>query len=839
MEGRAQGGRRVVAVLGPTNTGKTHLAVERLVGHASGVIGLPLRLLAREIYDRVVRHKGAATVALVTGEEKIVPAHATHFVCTVESMPTDREFDFLAVDEIQLAADAERGHVFTDRLLHARGRHETMFLGAETMRTIVRQLIPHAEFIARPRLSTLTYGGHRKLARLPRRSAVVAFSAEDVYAIAELVRRQRGGAAVVLGALSPRTRNAQVAMFESGEVDFMVATDAIGMGLNLNLDTVAFAATRKFDGSHERALTPGEVGQIAGRAGRHLTDGSFGTTARATEFEAEMIERVENHRFDAVRTIFWRNSDLSFASPRALIDSLEEPPPPEWRKFAVRPRRAIDQAAFEVLSATRELRSRAAVRLLWDVCQVPDYRKTMAESHNRLLGQIYDHLSGPAGQLPSDWLGDHVARLDRTDGDIDTLAGRIAHIRTWTYVTHRTGWLRDATHWQERTREVEDRLSDALHERLTQRFVDRRSAALTRKLGDRTDLLSAVDDGGIVSVEGHAIGRLDGFRFKADLADSNAETRLLRTAAQRSLRPEIQTRATQLIAEADTAFSLEPTGIVLWRGAAIARLQAGTTVRTPRLELMHGDLLEGGLRTEVETRLGQWLSAQLGKVLAPLHRLGADGLNGTARGIAFQLQESLGFVPRTRIADQVHALSGVEHKALRARGVQVGAHAVFLPALLKARATTLRSLLWAVHHRIEPLPAPLAAGRVSVEVDRALALGYYEAAGYTVFGTRAIRIDMVERLAATMSSLARQGPVPVTGELQALVGCSKEALETVLLGIGFRRMDTEGGPAFVPAPARRPALRRPPAKRVEHSPFAALQSLSPRPNKKPPTKGRA
>ncbi len=828
MEARAQSGRRVVAVLGPTNTGKTHLAVERLVGHASGVIGLPLRLLAREIYDRVVRHKGAAAVALVTGEEKIVPAHATHFVCTVESMPTDREFDFLAVDEIQLAADGERGHVFTDRLLHARGRFETMFLGAETMRAIVRQLVPHAEFISRPRLSTLKYGGHRKLARLPRRSAVVAFSAEDVYAIAELVRRQRGGAAVVLGALSPRTRNAQVAMFESGEVDFLVATDAIGMGLNLNVDTVAFAATRKFDGSHERNLAPSEVGQIAGRAGRHLTDGSFGTTAKAPEFEPEMIERVENHRFDPVRTIFWRNSELSFASPRALIDSLEEPPPPEWRKFAVRPRRAVDQAAFEILSAAHEVRGRAAVRLLWDVCQVPDYRKTMADAHNRLLAQIYEHLSGPAGLLPNDWLADHVARLDRMDGDIDTLAARIAHIRTWTYVTHRTDWLQDAAHWQERTREVEDRLSDALHERLTQRFVDRRSAALTRKLGDRTDLLSAVDERGVVSVEGHAIGRLDGFRFKADVADTSAEARLLRTAAQRSLRPEIQTRAAQLIAAADTAFILEPTGIVQWHGAAIARLQAATSVLAPRLELLHGDLLEGGLRTEVEARLDQWLNAQLDKGLAPLHRLGADGLSGAARGIAFHLQESLGFVPRTRITDQIHVLTGVERKALRSRGVQIGAHAVFLPALLKARATALRTLLWAVHHRIEPLPPALADGRVSVDVDRTLALGYYEAAGYTVFGTRAIRVDMVERLSATMSSRARKGPVPVTGELQALVGCSKEAFETVLLGIGFRRTETEGGPAFVPAPVRRQAAPRRPAQRVEHSPFAALQSLSPR-----------
>jgi ATP-dependent RNA helicase SUPV3L1/SUV3 len=826
MKAPAQSRGRVVAVLGPTNTGKTHLAVERLIGHASGVIGLPLRLLAREVYDRVVTYKGRNSVALVTGEEKIVSSHATHFVCTVESMPTDREFDFLAVDEIQLAADPERGHVFTDRLLHARGRHETMFLGAETMRAIVRQLIPNAEFIARPRLSTLRYGGHRKLARLRRRSAVVAFSAEDVYAIAELVRRQRGGAAVVLGALSPRTRNAQVAMFENGEVDFMVATDAIGMGLNLNLDTVAFAAARKFDGAHERKLTAAEVGQIAGRAGRHLSDGSFGTTARAPEFEPEMIERVENHRFEPVRAIFWRNSELSFASPRALLDSLEEPPPPEWRKFAIRPRRAVDQAAFEALSASYELRGQAIVRLLWDVCQIPDYRKTMAESHNRLLARIYEFLASTEALLPTDWLADQVARLDRTDGDIDTLAARIAHTRTWTYVCHRTGWLRDAAHWQERTREVEDRLSDALHERLTQRFVDRRSAALSRKLGDRTDLVGAVDERGIVSIEGHSIGRLDGFRFVADAADSTAEARLLRTAAQRSLRSEIQSRATQLIAEGDPAFRIGADGVVQWRGAGIARLQAGAGVLAPRLDLMHDDLLEGGLRNEVEARLALWLGNHLAAVLAPLHRLAQSGLTGPARGVAFQLQESLGTLPRSRITEQIDELSANERRALRGRGVQIGVHAVFLPSLLKARASALRARLWAVHHRVEPMPAPLPKGRVSVEVDAELPLGYYAAAGFTVFGTRAIRLDMVERLAAVMSTRAKQGPVAVTGELQALVGCRKDTFETVLLGIGFRRKDTEGGPAFVPAQVRRQAHPRRQPKRGEHSPFAALSALA-------------
>ena len=829
MEPRGAAHGRILAVLGPTNTGKTHLAVERLLGHRTGIIGLPLRLLAREIYDRVAAAKGAAAVALVTGEEKILPAHADYFVCTVESMPGDRVFDFLCVDEIQLAADPERGHVFTDRLLHARGRQETMFLGADTVRAIVKRLIPEAEFIARPRLSTLRHGGHQKLARLTRRSAVVAFSAEDVYAIAEVVRRHRGGAAVVLGALSPRTRNAQVGMFESGEVDFIVATDAIGMGLNLNLATVAFAETRKFDGFHDRRLTAAEVAQIAGRAGRHLSDGSFSTTARAREFDPEMIERVENHRFEALRAIYWRNSDLNFGSARALLNSLEEPPPEEWRKFVMRPRRAIDQTAFEALSATSAPHGRDGVRLLWDVCQVPDYRKTMTESHTRLLGRIHEFLSGPDEILPTPWLADQIARLDRTDGDIDALATRIAHIRTWTYVCHRTGWLDDAAHWQGRAREVEDRLSDALHERLTQRFVDRRSAVLSRKLGDAEELFGSVADDGIVSVEGHPIGRLEGFRFVAAVAGTTAETRLLRTAAQRSLRREIKSRAFKLMAAPNAEFVLDAEGAVRWHGEKVAALQAGSEAMAPRV-VLEGDLLEGALRGEVESRLGAWVAAHLSHLLAPLRRLAADGLSGPARGVAFQIRESLGSLPRSRVQDQISCLSAADRHELRARGVQIGAHSVFVPALLRAAPAALCARLWAIHHKLMPPPPPLPAGRVSIDVDPALPIGFYGATGFVVFGASAIRVDMLERLSAAVGSRARHGPVIATNEMRTLIGCSHDMFETVLLGIGFRRTETEHGPAFVPARAARAVVRRDrqedrQPQRVEHSPFAALRRL--------------
>ncbi|MCH9020559.1 MAG: hypothetical protein IIA73_09375 [Proteobacteria bacterium] len=492
---------RLTAVLGPTNTGKTHLAVERMLGHRSGMIGLPLRLLAREVYDNVVARVGDRAVALITGEEKLVPARPRYFVCTVEAMPLDRPVDFLAVDEIQLADDGERGHVFTDRLLNARGLEETMFLGADTIRRLVRRLAPDMAFISRPRLSRLDYAGPKKLTRLPPRSAVVTFSANDVYALADVLRRQRGGAAVVLGALSPRTRNAQVALYQGGDVDYMVATDAIGMGLNMDVDHVAFAALRKFDGRGLRALTPAELAQIAGRAGRYMNDGTFGTTGDVGGLDADVVEAIEGHRFPSLRAIYWRNARLRFTSLDALIRSLDAPPPAPG---LMRAPDVDDRRALGALAGEEEIRRFAAnpdaVRLLWEVCRIPDYRKTMDDAHARLLGRVYTHLMQGDGVLPEDWADRHVAPFDRIDGDIDTLVTRIAHVRTWTYISHRTGWLADPGHWQARTRAIEDRLSDALHDRLTQRFVDQRGSALVRELKRGGAVSAAIDDDGAVDV---------------------------------------------------------------------------------------------------------------------------------------------------------------------------------------------------------------------------------------------------------------------------------------------------------------------------------------------------
>src|SRR5512138_679664 len=767
---------RVTAVLGPTNTGKTYLAIDRMLGHSSGMIGFPLRLLARENYDRIVRVKGAGQVALVTGEEKILPPGARYFCCTVESMPVDRPVSFLAVDEIQLCADPERGHVFTDRLLHARGLAETMFLGAETIRPVLQKLVPEAEFITRPRFSTLTHTGPQKLTRLPPRSAVVAFSAAEVYATAELIRRQRGGTAVVLGALSPRTRNAQVALFEAGEVDYLVATDAIGMGLNLDLDHVAFAKLRKFDGRGQRFLTAPEIGQIAGRAGRHMSDGTFGTTADAGQLSDELVEAVENHRFDPIAFVHWRSVDLDFRDPARLLKSLDARP---GRPELLLVRNAEDQMALAALARDPEIAQLAtsadSVALLWEVCQVPDFRKILSDHHAQLLSQLYLRLMRNDRRLPADWVGGQLERLDRVDGDIDHLIQRIAHVRTWTYITHRGDWLDDNAHWQGRARAIEDALSDALHERLTQRFVDRRTAVLVRRLRGEGALIGAVRKNGEVLVEGEFVGRLDGFQFRPDEEVSGDDARPLLTAARRALGGEMPRRVKRLEQDDDGAFTLVDDKVA-WRGTPFARLAAGDTVLTPRIEVLHSDFLDGPARERLRKRAMTWLTKHIRAQLKPLIQAQEAELTPAGRGLLFQLVEALGTLPRRPLAAQLAALTRADRKTLADLGVRLGAASLFMPKLQHPRMLALRARLWAVRRGC-PLPALPAAGAKSFDLaaykDLPALEDFCHAIGYRLVTRRdrsalAVRADVLERLAREIYRLALQKPTPTTkGETAA------------------------------------------------------------------------
>jgi ATP-dependent RNA helicase SUPV3L1/SUV3 len=841
--------RGVTAVLGPTNTGKTHLAIERMLGHESGMIGLPLRLLAREVYQRVVEKAGAGNVALITGEEKIKPDRPRYWVCTVEAMPRDLDLAFVAVDEVQLAADLDRGHVFTDRLLNQRGRDETLLIGSATMRPLIEALIPGAHMVTRPRFSKLSFAGEKKISRLPARSAIVAFSAEEVYAIAELIRRQRGGAAVVLGALSPRTRNAQVELYQSGDVDYLVATDAIGMGLNLDVDHVAFASDKKFDGFRFRKLYPAELGQIAGRAGRHMRDGTFGTTGRCPPFDAEIIDALENHYFDPVRVIQWRNSDLDFSTLRKLRDSLADQP---REHGLVRAPMSEDLAALEIVSREDDIQrfasSKFAVERLWQVCQVPDYRKLSPASHADLVGTIYRFIMRE-GVVPDDWFARHVTMLDRIDGGIDTLSGRIAQVRTWTFVANRPDWLKDPAHWQRVTRQVEDKLSDALHERLASRFVDRRTSVLMRRLRENAMLEAEVTATGDVTVEGQHVGHLHGFHFVPDPQADSAEAKAaLRNAAAKALASEIEARADRFSAAADSSLVLSNDGTIRWTGDPVAKLESGDKIFEPRLRIVADEQLTGAARDKVESRLKAWLKAHIVRLLGPLLQLeDSQALTGIARGIAFQLAEALGVLERSKVLQEVRDLDQDSRAALRGLGVRFGAYHLYVPALLKPAPRMLAAQLWALKHGgldqkgIEEIAHLAGSGRTSIPVDAEIGKGLYRAAGFRVCGGRAVRVDILERLADLIRPAIAYRPGVTPGEpppgaadndgfvatvsMTSLVGCSGEDFSSILKSLGHV-MERRPGPAItVPlAPVAAPRAKEqqatppPPEVRDETTP---------------------
>ena len=829
-------------VLGPTNTGKTHLALERMTGYASGMIGFPLRLLARENYDRLVRKLGVGKVGLLTGEERILPAGARYLCCTVESMPIDanadaelanRRFDFVAVDEVQLAGDRERGHVFTDRILHARGAFETMFMGAETAAPLLKALLPDAKFEFRDRMSRLAYAGPKKLTRLPRRSAIVAFSAADVYQIAEFVKRQRGGAAVVMGRLSPRTRNAQVELYQNGDVDFLIATDAIGMGLNLDLGHVALSADMKFDGRQMRKLLPSEMAQIAGRAGRHMNDGSFGVTDGCHALEPEMIDAIEQHRFAPLRAFYWRSRDLAFSSIDQLLGSLETPPP---LPFLFRKGDALDHQALTALASRAEIRGAVSgardVRLLWAVASIPDFRQSLHENHYDMLASIFLTLVAK-GVLGNDMVAKAMAQLDRIDGDIDTLMTRLAYIRTWTYITHRSDWTDNPNEWQDRARSIEDRLSDCLHSRLSERFVDKRAAHLSRRLKETKNLIASVKDDGMVLVEGEEVGRLDGFTFHPTLADGEDKAPIL-AAARRGLPDEIERRVRAFVASADPAFRLGADGVVKWREAEVARLVKGDGLYVPRPELVSSDLLSidqtqrmvqrlvGFTAAHVETILGRLIvletpdAAPVGDhkpktepksaavpADAPITDAAAadapatdapaadapqdttpTSLSGAAKGIAFILYERLGSVPTAEIGHLIRAMQESDKPRLARLGLRFGVETVYMPELLKPAQIELRSLLFSLANGAFYEGAPPPAGRVAIDAIADVPDAYWLAVGYRRLGQRVMRVDMVERVAMLVRVAARQGQFKIAEDMLSLAGATREQMALMLLDLG-------------------------------------------------------
>ncbi|WP_090966586.1 helicase-related protein [Aureimonas phyllosphaerae] len=801
------GGRGVTAVLGPTNTGKTFLAIERMVAHSSGVIGLPLRLLAREVYQRVVERVGVGAVSLITGEEKIKPPNARYQVCTVEAMPREPGAAFVAIDEVQLAADLERGHVFTDRILHARGREETLLLGSSTMRGALERLLPGIQCVTRPRMSQLLYAGSKKITRLPRRSAIVAFSTEEVYAIAELIRRQRGGAAVVLGALSPRTRNAQVELYQNGEVEFLVATDAIGMGLNLDVDHVAFAQDWKYDGFQYRQLTPAEYGQIAGRAGRHVRDGTFGVTGRVDPLDQDLAEAIEAHDFASVKVLQWRSRKLDFASVDALKASLDAlPPSPELARSLP----AVDQRALEFLSRDDAVMARANgarnVELLWEACKLPDYRRIAPAQHAEIIASIYGDLVR-RGHVAEDYMAEQVRRADLTEGDIDTLSQRIAEIRTWTYISHRPGWLADPTHWQEKTKAIEDRLSDALHERLTKRFVDRRTSVLMRRLRESAFMEAEIGSDGTVRVEGHEVGELQGFRFTPDTKSDGPDAKAVRAAAQKALGGEYDKRAERYANAPNGDLAIGSDALVRWLGAPVASLVSGDDPLKPRVVLLADEQLAGPARDKVVQRTERFVTYQVSTILKPLADLrDAEGVDGAARGIAYRLYENFGLLQRRDIADEVRGLDQDARAALRRLGVRFGAYHIFVPALVKPAPAALMTLLWGIAKDGRDKPGfgevtqLLATGRTSVAPDPTFDPVFYALSGYRPLGRRAVRVDILERLADLIRPALAWAPGAakrpdgayngrefiVTPAMMSILGATADDMDEILKGLGYR-----------------------------------------------------
>ncbi|SMX27881.1 hypothetical protein TRP8649_01991 [Pelagimonas phthalicica] len=778
---------RIAAVLGPTNTGKTTYAIERMLGYRTGVIGLPLRLLAREVYDKIVDLRGPSVVALVTGEERIVPPRAKYWICTVEAMPEGMGADFVAVDEIQLCADPERGHVFTDRLMRMRGTHETLLLGADTMRDPIKALIPDVEFVRRERMSQLVYTGSKKISRLQPRTAIVGFSVDNVYAIAELLKRQKGGAAVVMGALSPRTRNAQVALYQNREVDFLVATDAIGMGLNLDIDHVAFSALTKFDGRRMRPLQPNELAQIAGRAGRGMSDGTFGVTGEAGPIPEDWAEAICNHQFTPLKKLNWRNPNLRFGSIDALEASLDQAPNDE---ILIKAREADDLRALRNLASEAEIRARASdgksVQLLWDVCRIPDFRGISPNEHAGLLQLIYQHLH-EAGHVPDEFVARQINRIDRTDGDIDTLSKRLAYIRTWTYVAQRKGWLRDEDHWRGATRKVEDSLSDALHQRLTQRFVDRRTSVLLRRLKQKEALLAEVNDQGEVTVEGEFVGKLEGFRFRQDKDATGQEAKTLRQASLQALTPHFHLRADRFYNAPDSEIDFTEQGGLMWGDQAVGKLAKGDDPLKPRVVVFVDDEAGADVAQKVERRLQHFMDRKIAALFEPLIKMRDDEtLAGLARGFAFQLVEAMGIVQRSDVADDVKALDQDARGTLRKHGVRFGQYTIFMPLLLKPAPTRLRLVLWSLANDLQEFPEAPPPGLVTVPNVEDVPARHYALAGYRKAGARAIRIDMLERLADMLRTEDSRGGFEAKADMLSITGMTLEQFSDLMEGLGYK-----------------------------------------------------
>ena len=820
---------KITAVLGPTNTGKTHLAIETMLSFDTGMIGFPLRLLAREVYEKVIKKTSLEKVALITGEEKIIPANAKYFLCTVESMPIDKDLDFVGVDEIQMCSDHERGHIFTDRLINMRGNKLTMFMGSNTLKNIISKLDDDIEFINRNRLSKLTYAGHKKISRINRKTAVIAFSAEEVYAIAELIRRQKGGAAIVMGSLSPKTRNAQVELYQSGDVDFLVATDAIGMGINMDLDHVYFSNLKKFDGRKLRKLNLSEIGQIAGRAGRYLNDGNFGITGQCKEISAEEVDLLENHKFEEIQFLFWRNPNLNFNNPFALIKSLDEKPNKSWlRKI----HECEDEKALKFFLRDKNLENvdfeEKKLNLLWECCQIPDFVKKTYGNHYEVIGNVFNFLNSKKGKITNDFMRFQLMKLDKLDGNVDSLSNRIANVRTWSYVSNKNNWIENQEYWIEKTKLLEDKLSDRLHEELTKTFIDKRASVLARGLKQEMDFDTKILENNNVIIDKQFIGKIKGLKLELDLKKGALETDIksLKKAARQTIGPELEKRIQTII---DTGLiDLKDDFKIYWKNFSIAKLIPGKDYLNPIFELIVDDILEHNQKQKLTNFLNNWLKNKIDTILKSLVELkNLKEKNSSIKALAYQLYENNGVIKREQVSEYLKILGQNERKILRDLGVKFGRYHVFLYQLIKPEAVSLRTLLWKNYNQKHFKLKPPTFGLNFLEDKNLKNKNFMLLCGFENFDDLFIRIDILERLFMQIinSNPEKQKEIKMIPEMLNLLGCSKENFKKLLKKMNYKVTEKNNEVYFKYIPKKMKNKNFEKSNKKE-SPFGVLKNLN-------------
>ena len=819
---------KITAVLGPTNTGKTHLAIETMLSFDTGMIGFPLRLLAREVYDKVIKNTGLDKVALITGEEKIIPPNAKYFLCTVESMPIDKQLDFVAVDEIQMCADHERGHIFTDRLLNLRGTKLTMLMGSNTIKNIISNLDDDIEFINRNRLSRLSYTGHKKISRIQRKTAIIAFSAEEVYAIAELIRRQKGGAAIVMGSLSPKTRNAQVELYQSGDVDFLVATDAIGMGINMDLDQVYFSNLKKFDGRKLRKLNLSEIGQIAGRAGRYLNDGSFGITGECKEINAEEVDLLENHKFEEIQYLFWRNSNLNFNNPASLIKSLDERPNKKWlRKI----NECGDEKALKFFLRDKNLYNvefdEKKLNLLWECCQIPDFVKKTYGNHYQVIESVFKYLNSENGKISNEYMRLQLLKLDKLDGNVDSLSNRIANVRTWSYVSNKNNWIENQNYWIEKTKLLEDKLSDRLHEELTKTFIDKRASVLARGLKQDMEFETKILENNEVLIDNQFIGKIKGLKLELDLKKGALETDIksLKKAARQNVGPELIKRIERIIETG--LIELKDDFKIYWQKSPIAKLISGRDYLNPNIELIADDILEHNQTQKLINYLEKWLKNKIDTVLESLVDLkNLKEKNSSIKALAYQLYENNGVLERNKVAEYLKDLGQNERKILRDLGVKFGRYHVFLFKLIKPEAVSLRTLLWKNYYQKYFNLKPPTFGLNFLEDEKIKNRNFMLLCGFEKFDNIYVRIDILERLFVQIinTDTEKEKEIKMNSDMLNLLGCSKNNFKKLLKNMGYKIFEKENDIFFKYNPRKN--FKKTEKKVIKENPFGVLKNLN-------------